>query len=121
MCLSCHGEKGGYTIKRIGKLSHPTNVETVLNEGNPKGLPLYSSGLTKQPKDRIQCFTCHDVHRWSPDSPTEKSIKGVEGDASNSFLRISNSESSALCLQCHTDKKQVVTSDHNLTVTAPEE
>jgi predicted CXXCH cytochrome family protein len=122
MCLSCHdGEEGGYQIKGVGDFSHPINIEPASNVTIPKELPLYSTGLTKTPKGRIQCFSCHDVHRWSPASPTEKNVKDVEGDASNSFLRISNSESSTLCLQCHTDKKQIVTSDHNLTVTAPEE
>lgn len=45
----------------------------------------------------------------------------IEGDASNSFLRISNSLSSTLCLECHVDKKQLITSDHNLEVTASHE
>jgi len=121
MCLSCHGEKSGYQIKRIGDFSHPTNVEPGSKTRVPQKLPLYSAGLTKISKGRIQCFTCHDVHRWDPNSLTQKGGMDVEGNSSNSFLRIPNSSSSVLCIACHGDKKQLITSDHNLKVTAPDE
>jgi predicted CXXCH cytochrome family protein len=69
----------------------------------------------------VQCFTCHNAHQWDPTSPDNTGAKNLEGDASNSFLRISNSASSELCVKCHADKKQVVASDHNLKLTAPKE
>ena len=119
LCLSCHGEKTRYKIKRTGKYTHPVNVPP-LRGGQPKGLPLFTEDGAKDPKGRVQCFTCHNVHRWDPNSPANKGGKDVEGEALNSFLRVSNF-SSNLCLKCHTGKKSLITSDHNLTVTAPEE
>ena len=121
MCLSCHGEKSGYDTKHIGNISHPVNDEPTSDTSIPDTLPLYTAGLTRSPKGRVQCFTCHDVHRWSPNASTDKGGKNVEGDGSNSFLRIFNNVSSDLCLDCHKDKKQLITSDHNLMVTAPGE
>ncbi|MBI5196366.1 MAG: hypothetical protein HZA10_08590 [Nitrospirae bacterium] len=120
MCLTCHEEGSAYKTKRIGKYSHPINVAG-LKENMPTVLPLFLEDGTKEPDGKVQCFTCHDIHQWDPESPDNKGDKGIEGDASNSFLRVSNSTASNLCMQCHTDKKQVLTSDHNLEVTAPDE
>ncbi len=120
LCLTCHGEDTDYKTKRIGKYSHPINVELVSEVKLSDELPLFSEGGTKNPKGNVQCFTCHDIHRWDPNSLINKGGKDVEGDSSNSFLRIPN-DSSVLCLKCHTDKNQLATSDHNLAVTAPEE
>ncbi len=119
-CLTCHGDDTHYNIKHIGKYSHPINIKPRFKEELPDTLPLFSEDGTENPSGKVQCFTCHDIHRWDPNSPMNKGGKDVEGDSLNSFLRISNF-SSSLCLTCHTDKKQLITSDHNLQVTAPEE
>jgi hypothetical protein len=121
MCLICHGEQSGIKTKRIGTYSHPTNVKPLLMGTLPKELPLFAPDATRDLAGRVQCFTCHNVHQWDPHSVENPGGKDVEGDASNSFLRISNGASSTLCLACHQDKKQLLTSDHNLEVTAPEE
>ena len=121
MCLSCHGKKNGYDTKHIGSISHPVNDEPKSDISISNTLPLYTEDLTRSPKGRVQCFTCHDVHRWTPTESSDKGGKNIEGDGSNSFLRISNSGPSALCLDCHKAKKQLITSDHNLIVTAPGE
>ena len=121
MCLSCHGEKSGFDTKHIGKISHPVNDKPISDTSISDTLPLYTVGLTRSPNGRVQCFTCHEVHRWSPNASTDQGGKDIEGDGSNSFLRISSSVSSDLCLDCHKDKKQLMTSDHNLMVTAPGE
>ena len=63
-------------------------------------------------------MTCHDAHRWNPLGPADNIGKNLEGDGSSSFLRIASSQSSALCLACHDDKKQIIASDHNLKITA---
>ena len=120
LCLTCHGEDTHYKTKRIGEYSHPINAKPAPDVKLPDELPLFSEDGTKNPKGNVQCFTCHDIHRWDPNSLINKGGKDVEGDSSNSFLRLAN-DSSSLCLECHTDKKQLVTSDHNLAVTAPEE
>jgi len=120
MCLTCHGEDKPYKIKRTGTYSHPINVDPPAQGKHPAHLPLFSEDGTKNPEGKIQCFTCHDVHVWDTASPENKGGKDIEGDSSNSFLRVTN-VSAALCLECHSEKKQIVTSDHNLAVTAPEE
>ena len=120
LCLTCHGDDTPYRIKRIGKYSHPVDIKLSPGVTLPDVLPLFSENGTKNATGKVRCFTCHNVHRWDPDNPNNRGGKDVEGDSSNSFLRISN-DSSTLCLNCHTGKKQLITSDHNLTVTAPEE
>lgn len=121
MCTACHDPNLGRPAKHIGDHSHPVNVDPGAEYAAGGGLPLYSADLTKGRRGRIQCFTCHDVHRWAPGSTDDRGGNNVEGDASNSFLRLSNASSSDLCIACHRDKIQTITSDHNLTVTAPEE
>jgi len=121
LCLSCHGEKSGYQTTHIGEHSHPMDIEPDLKIPDTGRLPLYSPSLEKNSKGRIQCFTCHEVHQWDPNTADNRGVQNVEGDASNSFLRIANRPASDLCIECHGDKKQLITSDHNLGVTAPEE
>jgi predicted CXXCH cytochrome family protein len=121
MCLTCHGPKNIYNVKQIGQHSHPVNVETSGKNATPSELPLFSKSAARQPGGRIQCFTCHAVHQWDPNSPVNTGGKDIEGDAATSFLRISNSRSSTLCLDCHAGKMQILSSDHNLEITAPEE
>ena len=121
MCLTCHDEQSGIKTKRIGRHSHPTNVKLASGQSLPGELPLFSADVNRDPGGKVQCFTCHNAHQWDPASPGNSGDKRIEGDASNSFLRISNSVSSRLCAECHTDKKQVINSDHNLQVTAPAE
>lgn len=121
MCLNCHGEKNIYDIKNIGEHSHPINVAPSAKYNRTGGLPLFSDSAARDSSGRIQCFTCHEVHQWDPSDPVNTGSKDIEGSAANSFLRMANSRSSTLCLACHIDKKQVITSDHNLEVTAPDE
>jgi predicted CXXCH cytochrome family protein len=121
MCLTCHDEQSGVKTKRIGRHSHPTNVKPVSGQSPPKELPLFSPQAGREPAGSVQCFTCHNAHQWDPTSPDNLGAKNLEGDESNSFLRVSNSASSELCVKCHSDKKQVAASDHNLKFTAPEE
>jgi predicted CXXCH cytochrome family protein len=121
MCLTCHGEETGYKIKGVGTYSHPIDVQPAQDIHVPPELPLFSSVGAKDPSGNVQCFTCHNVHQWDPKFPENRGGKDLEGDSSNSFLRVANSSMSDLCLECHTDKKQVITSDHNLAITAPEE
>lgn len=120
LCLTCHGDDTPYKVRRTGEYSHPINVKLPADKKLPDELPLFSEDGTKSSKGNIQCFTCHNIHRWDPLSATNKGGKDVEGDSSNSFLRISN-DSSALCLDCHSDKEQLTKSDHNLAITAPDE
>ncbi|NOY68526.1 MAG: hypothetical protein GXP53_03410 [Deltaproteobacteria bacterium] len=126
MCLSCHDKNPDDKIKDTGRYSHPINVEQKLNlnrQGSEMAaagrLPLFSKTVEKQPVKTVQCATCHNPHQWDPNAAENRGGKDVDGNASNSFLRISNSGSSELCLECHTDKKQLLSYDHNLEITAP--
>lgn len=120
LCLSCHGDDRPYKIKGIGRFSHPINAELSPKESRPENIPLFAPDGSKTEDGRVQCFTCHDIHRWDPLSLENRGGKDVEGSASDSFLRMTNI-SSELCLECHTDKSRLIRSDHNLAVTAPEE
>lgn len=121
MCLTCHSEDSAYKIKGIGAFSHPININPSPTTTIPQELPLFSAEGAKVSNGYVQCFTCHDIHRWDPLDLANKGGKDVEGDSSNSFLRISNSSGSSLCIGCHADKKQLVYSDHNLEITASDE
>jgi predicted CXXCH cytochrome family protein len=121
MCLTCHDPQNTHDIKNIGQHSHPINVAPSTRGPGYDELPLFSDSAARDSSGKIQCFTCHEVHQWDPHDPLNAGGKDIEGSAANSFLRMSNSRSSTLCLTCHLDKKQVVTSDHNLEVTGPEE
>lgn len=120
-CLSCHDTEIGQKIKGLGEYSHPNNVEQISRLVVSDKLPLFSLNGEKSHGGKIQCFTCHNVHKWDPLSSANKGKPEVEGNASNSFLRISNSGTSHLCLECHDDKNQILKHDHNLQLTAPEE
>jgi predicted CXXCH cytochrome family protein len=128
ICLSCHDEKPGSKIKGLGQNTHPNNVEAVLKKDQNRSgslhitdkLPLFSSSGKPRVRGTIQCFTCHNVHQWDPASAEKKGGGKVEGNGSNSFLRISSSPASALCVECHRDKKSILSFDHNLARTAPE-
>ncbi|MEJ2658177.1 MAG: cytochrome c3 family protein [Desulfobacterales bacterium] len=127
ICLSCHRNVPDSMGKGIGRYSHPIDVSPV-----PKGqrqaaperitarLPAFSKHGIRQSTGSIQCFTCHAIHQWDPDNPENRGGKNIAGNASNSFLRISASPSSALCVECHRDKRQILLFDHNLVLTAPE-
>ena len=139
ICLSCHSgapespvppgrlDDKTHTIKGIGRYSHPIDVSAVpkaLGKAAPApfatNLPVFSQGGNQLSTGTMQCFTCHAVHQWNPDDPDDRGGKNVAVNASNSFLRISASRSSVLCLECHRDKRQILSFDHNLVLTAPE-
>lgn len=121
MCLTCHGEHTTYRTTHTGKHSHPVNIKAGSRESLSADLPLFSPSGLRSTEGRIQCLTCHDAHRWNPAVAEKKGEKDEEGTAENSFLRVGNNVSSTLCVMCHTDKKQIMTSDHNLEITASEE
>lgn len=119
MCLTCHGLDKDNKGKHIGLYSHPVDTDSFVKTVMAGDLPLFTADGSKNPAGKVQCFTCHDVHQWDPGSVANKGKQNIEGNASNSFLRMANGTSSALCLTCHSDKKEVVTTDHNLKITAP--
>lgn len=127
LCLSCHNGDPASGIKSIGSHSHPIGIAASGKNGSgntamtiPQGLPLYDQFGAVLPSGSIQCFTCHDIHQWDPADAGNRGGPNVEGDASNSFLRIRADGASPLCTACHADKQSLLSFDHNLTLTAPQ-
>lgn len=120
LCRTCHNDETGHEIAGTGEFSHPVNIEVSPGDKKRSELPLFADGGGPDPDGKVQCFTCHDVHTWDPESPDNRGGRDVEGDSMNSFLRVSNA-SSALCMECHSDKIQILASDHNLEATCLEE
>jgi len=69
-------------------------------------LSLYDEKGEAKNRGYISCVTCHDAHRWEPD--TNRSGTGVplEGDSRNSFLKVRSTFSvgQSLCIECHGDE-----------------
>ncbi|VAX10955.1 hypothetical protein MNBD_GAMMA26-1788 [hydrothermal vent metagenome] len=145
ICMSCHNKNGLGKNKTVGEHTHPVAVP-IANLGitaSPDGwvigtkkkphkafkkqkltvLPLFDKRGKKNTtkKGQVTCATCHDPHRWSATTSLKGAALTGEGDATTSFLRISNSQKAELCANCHFDKEPIVLSKHNLAITAPNE
>jgi predicted CXXCH cytochrome family protein len=129
ICLSCHS-KGNIAEKTIPEdYTHPLNVrpykpkgELVLTtidvEKQELTLPLFNKSGVQDRDGLITCTTCHDSHRWRPDSTEGEIREEVQGDKTTSFLRKSSPD---LCKECHNDKFFIANSEHDLSKVAPEE
>lgn len=116
-CLTCHENVPRRPGKTIGK-SHP--VDVALSADHPAALPGYDAEGRIIKKGRMQCGTCHDVHRWQPGNPAEPIDPKAEGDAANSFLRMDNSGDAALCIGCHSQNTAVAATEHHIMKMAPD-
>jgi len=119
VCFSCHSEKGAAAKKQIHPNSHPLDVSPG-ERGLQTRLPLFDADSRFSDKGRMTCYTCHDPHRWQPGGTPGQTQEPEEGDARNSFLRLSNAPAAQLCADCHTQQAQVENSDHDLKASAPE-
>ena len=120
LCKSCHKKDGIAAKKLTGEHSHPIAVSLKKLHTHTSKLPLYDEDGKKVSEDgQVDCVTCHDAHNWAPDG-RKLSDPMIEGDTSNSFLRISASHDSKLCVECHKKKKNVLGTDHDLSLTNPE-
>lgn len=111
LCLDCHHKDGVAAKKTTGQHSHPVNVVA-----DSQSLPLYTR---VDKKKVIECFSCHNPHRWVARS--DKKGKGVnlEGNGDSSFLRAGTLEKPLLCENCHQQKAQVTGTDHDMRLRAP--
>jgi predicted CXXCH cytochrome family protein len=129
VCLSCHS-KGNIAEESIpGDHNHPINVRpykpredlvltTIAADKQELSLPLYNSTGVQDRDGNITCTTCHNAHRWRPDSTEGEIDKDVKGDKTTSFLR---KQSVDLCRECHNDKFQIANSEHDLSKIGPDE
>ena len=119
LCVSCHSAEGIAAKKTLRGYSHPLNIAPAEKKVSTT-LPLFDKDGQALENGLVTCQTCHDPHRWSPSSDeTGKANFNIEGNAQNSFLRISNSPESKLCENCHPHQRPVEKSDHDLLKSAP--
>lgn len=131
LCKSCHKKDGLAKKKTISAHSHPLNVSVeklgispMENDWRSKHpvtgaslepLPLFDKNGIKNPDGtQVSCLTCHDPHNWSVSKEIKGDPKKIEGDGQSSFLRIAQGTNSALCINCHVDKRPVLESKHSL-------
>ncbi len=114
LCTSCHAAGGMAAEKTTGEASHPVGVKP-REHGE---LPLFTAEGKRSARGDLSCATCHDPHRWAPESDA-RGGRTEEGDGRNSFLRQITASESALCRTCHTDKSTLLGSKHDMHVTFP--
>ncbi len=119
-CLSCHREGGLAASRVLGENDHPVQVKGRLSS-TESGMPLFDATGHLSETGKIACYTCHDPHRWDPEStrPATEALP-EEGNAGNSFLRLKSTPTPALCGRCHPKKKPVAGTAHDLIQSAPE-
>lgn len=99
-CLSCHEEGRVGGKKLTGLISHPLG-----------GKPGEAEGKKKEAE--VTCISCHNAHRWSPSRAEAGPGKNVDGDLTNSFLRVDNSKGD-LCKECHKTAYKVFGTRHDV-------
>jgi len=121
-CNSCHKKGGLAEDKTTGKESHPLQLHVDNMDPAAKDiLPLFAKGGIKSADGFVSCASCHNVHQWDPSTTKAPGNMKVEGDRMTSFLRLPNDDSAKLCSSCHQQNINVVGTDHDLSITAPDE
>jgi predicted CXXCH cytochrome family protein len=117
-CLECHDRNGPAAKKLIWDPSHPVNISPS-EKGLTTTLPLFSARGDISKDGVVSCPTCHDPHRWDPLIDSGGNHYESEGNARNSFLRLSSSPFARLCEDCHPAQGLVGQTEHDLLLTAP--
>lgn len=108
VCLNCHNPDGIAGHKVPTRLLHPSQVLAWSNQVRAAAperrklpvTPVYDHRGRRTKVGNITCASCHDPHRWGPNTSGQGPGVNIEGDATNSFLR--NSISGGLvCADCH--------------------
>ncbi len=97
LCIACHQDKSDATNSgKIQHFTHPVNT-------SPKNLTIPSiftdAGAKFGPDDEIECQTCHKPHL----APSQKLLV-----LESTYL------TEGVCINCHKDKRSVLTAGHNL-------
>jgi predicted CXXCH cytochrome family protein len=118
ICLSCHS-KGNIAEKtRLTGAQHPLNIPpSKVNGGADPALPLYDESGFQGPSGKMACATCHDPHRWRPDSLPQPGAADSRADRTTAFLRL---QAPQICRECHANKFHVTGSKHDLSKVAPD-
>jgi predicted CXXCH cytochrome family protein len=137
LCKGCHEKRKAASKKQLQGPNHPMNKKVsdakatlkretsgFYKEGVDRhdiktDLPLFTKDGERSFEGDITCATCHNPHIWDIKDKKRGAGENIEGDGSNSFLRKANNDKSSLCITCHTEKRYVYQSDHDMSVTAP--
>lgn len=119
MCTDCHDKDGLAPKMTVKENSHPVNLP-LTSKMKPAALPLFNADGEKTKNGIMTCYTCHDPHRGSPMKSVGSAPPALEDRSVNPFLRIDIAPGSDLCVSCHGDKEDLLQTDHNLVMTAPE-
>jgi len=103
MCNSCHSASGSAKNKVPPIGYHPQDKLVDLSakiKSTENYLPLYDP-ISGDPAiaGNISCASCHNVHQWDPNRTTKGEGVNLEGNATNSFLRINSPD--LMCKDCH--------------------
>ncbi len=103
-CFTCHQEEANAAEKIPAAWNHPHEYGTITHNVRGTGewldFPLFDRDKPDEAFGFVDCFTCHDPHKWSFKDDLVKTHTGNdEGDYMTSFLR--NPSSKTLCTDCH--------------------
>ena len=123
LCADCHKPDGLAKMKLTGKYSHPVGRK-MNNKQLGSDLPIFNiEGNRTKENGYIDCSSCHNPHQWDPQNTKNKgsTVATEDGNTGNSFLRKPANNDSLLCVSCHEEKKSIINTDHDLSVTAKDE
>jgi predicted CXXCH cytochrome family protein len=119
LCFSCHRKDQIAEKHSLTGRQHPLNIIALATQDKEKlTLPLFDENGIQNKNGEMTCLTCHDPHRWQPDSTKGEIKSDVKGDRTTSFLR---KPSPQICAECHQDKFYIANSKHDLHKVASEE
>ncbi len=103
MCNSCHSKSGSAKNKVPPIGDHPQDKLVNLSgkiKSRENFLPLFDP-ISAEPviAGNISCASCHNVHQWDPMRTTKGEGVNLEGNATNSFLRMDSPD--LMCKDCH--------------------
>ena len=82
----------------VSRLFTPARAVT----GGLKGIPVFAEDGSRAEQGYLSCASCHDVHRWKEDVSSSGPGVPLEGDLTNSFLRVpATGLEQTLCAECH--------------------
>jgi predicted CXXCH cytochrome family protein len=117
LCLNCHSPGNVAEKAGLKGAQHPLALRPAgLKTGANSALPLFNDFGFQDQGGKMACATCHDPHRWGPDSATGPAGKDAPADRQTSFLR---QPAPQICRECHTDKFPIAGSKHDLSKIAP--
>ena len=104
LCTGCHiaGGPGQQHVPKFGL--HPKDDGQVVTSSAYYDLvqfeyPFYTTSGDVSTNGDIVCSTCHNPHQWDPHRKKKGAGADIEGNATNSFLRLNLP--SELCAYCH--------------------